>query len=35
MAYARGSEFPYLASTYILVCMMGIVAATLMYFFFA
>ncbi len=33
MAYARASEFPLLASTYILVCALGIVVATLMYFF--
>ena len=33
MAYARGSEFPFLASTVILVGAMGVVAATLMYFF--
>jgi hypothetical protein len=32
MAYARRSEFPFLASTYILVCTVGVVAATLLYF---
>ena len=32
MAYARRSEFPFLASTWILACAMGIAAATLMYF---
>ena len=33
MAYARSSEFPFLASSWILVCAMGVVGATLMYFF--
>jgi hypothetical protein len=33
MAYARSTEFPFLASTWIVVCAMGVVGATLMYFF--
>ena len=33
MAYARSSEFPFLASSWIVVCAMGVVGATLMYFF--
>lgn len=33
MAYERSSEVPFLADAWILVCAMGVVAATLMYFF--
>jgi len=33
MAYERSSEVPFLANTWILFCAVGVVAATLMYFF--